>query len=107
MGSSSVPGSADGNRAAVTRLVVLLVGIKLLLHVTAAAVTPYEFHRDELLYFSMGTHLRLFHMDFPPLIALASELLRHTVGVSVFTYRMMPALAGAASRAARRAPRPR
>lgn len=95
MGSSSVPGSADGNRAAVTRLVVLLVGIKLLLHVTAAAVTPYEFHRDELLYFSMGTHLRLFHMDFPPLIALASELLRHTVGVSVFTYRMMPALAGA------------
>jgi 4-amino-4-deoxy-L-arabinose transferase-like glycosyltransferase len=75
--------------------VVLLVGVKLLLHVGAAALTPYEFHRDELLYFSMGTHLRLFHMDFPPLIALASELLRHTVGVSVFTYRVLPALAGA------------
>jgi 4-amino-4-deoxy-L-arabinose transferase-like glycosyltransferase len=79
----------------VTRLIVGLVGIKVLLHVAAAAVTPYEFHRDELLYFSMGTHLRLFHMDFPPLIALLSELLRHTVGVSVFTYRMLPALAGA------------
>ena len=78
-----------------TRLIVVLVGVKLLLHVATAAVTPYEFHRDELLYFSMGTHLRLFHMDFPPLIALASELLRHTVGVSVFTYRLLPALAGA------------
>lgn len=59
-------------------------------------MTPYEFHRDELLYFSMGTHLRLFHMDFPPLIALVSELLRHTVGVSVFAYRTAPAIAGAA-----------
>ena len=77
------------------RLVVLLAGFTLLLHVGAAAVTPYEFHRDELLYFSMGTHLRLFHMDFPPLIALLSELLRHTVGVSVFTCRLLPALAGA------------
>jgi len=77
-----------------TRIVILLVGIKLSLHVVAALVTPYEFHRDELLYFAMGTHLRLFHMDFPPLIALASELLRHTVGVSVFTYRVLPAIAG-------------
>ena len=77
-----------------TRLVLWLAGIKLLLHVVAALVTPYEFHRDELLYFSMGTHLRLFHMDFPPLIALLSELLRHTVGVSVFTYRLVPAIAG-------------
>lgn len=75
-------------------LMVLLTGIKLLIHLVAALVTPYEFHRDELLYFSMGTHLRLFHMDFPPLIALMSEFLRHTVGVSVFTYRMFPAIAG-------------
>jgi 4-amino-4-deoxy-L-arabinose transferase-like glycosyltransferase len=82
------------NRPGLIRLVLLLAGIKLLLHVVAALVTPYEFHRDELLYFSMGTHLRLFHMDFPPLIALLSELLRHTVGVSVFTYRLMPAIAG-------------
>lgn len=67
---------------------------KLLLHVTAAAITPYEFHRDELLYFAMGTHLRLFHMDFPPMIALLSELLRHTVGVTGFSYRVLPAIAG-------------
>ncbi|MEB3323679.1 MAG: glycosyltransferase family 39 protein, partial [Synechococcaceae cyanobacterium] len=77
-----------------TTLVVALVTAKLLIHVVAAAITPYEFHRDEFLYFAMGTHLDLFRMDFPPMIALLSEALRHTVGVSVFTYRLLPGLAG-------------
>src|SRR5262245_50097496 len=76
------------------RLILGFAAVKLLLHFVVAVNTPYEFHRDELLYFSMGTHLRLFHMDFPPMIALLSELLRHTVGVTVFTYRMLPAIAG-------------
>ncbi|MDH4349874.1 MAG: glycosyltransferase family 39 protein, partial [Gemmatimonadota bacterium] len=79
-----------------TTIIVALVTVKLVVHLVAAGITPYEFHRDEFLYFSMGTHLRLFHMDFPPMMALMSELLRHTVGVSVFTYRVFPALAGAA-----------
>jgi 4-amino-4-deoxy-L-arabinose transferase-like glycosyltransferase len=76
--------------------IVVLLAIYFAVHLVAAWITPYEFHRDEFLYFSMGTHLRLFHMDFPPMIALLSEGLRHTVGVSVFTYRMLPALAGGA-----------
>jgi 4-amino-4-deoxy-L-arabinose transferase-like glycosyltransferase len=75
-------------------LIVALVTLKVMVHVIAAAITPYEFHRDEFLYFSMGTHLRLLHMDFPPMIALLSELLRHTVGVSVLTYRLVPGIAG-------------
>jgi 4-amino-4-deoxy-L-arabinose transferase-like glycosyltransferase len=75
-------------------IIVGLVTVKVLIHLVAAAITPYEFHRDEFLYFSMGTHLRLFHMDFPPMIALLSELLRHTVGVSVLTYRLLPAIVG-------------
>lgn len=74
-------------------LVVAFVALSLLARTVVAAVTPYEFHRDEFLYFSMGTHLRLLHMDFPPMIALLSELVRHTVGVSVFTYRFVPGLA--------------
>ncbi|MCG6957240.1 MAG: glycosyltransferase family 39 protein [Gemmatimonadetes bacterium] len=73
-----------------------LLAVALLVRILTAAVTPYEFHRDEFLYFSMGTHLRLFHMDFPPMIALLSELLRHTVGVSVFTYRLLPGIVATA-----------
>jgi len=90
-----VTGDRD-TAGSVTGMIVGLVALKLLIHLAAIAVTPYEFHRDEFLYFSMGTHLRLFHMDFPPMIALLSELLRHTVGVSVVTYRLLPALAGTA-----------
>ena len=75
---------------------IILVAIYAAVHLAAAVATPYEFHRDEFLYFSMGTHLRLFHMDFPPMMALLSELARHTVGVSVFIYRVLPALAGVA-----------
>ncbi|MCL7979303.1 MAG: glycosyltransferase family 39 protein [marine benthic group bacterium] len=72
-----------------------LIGVKLAAHLVTAFATPYEFHRDELLYFSMGTHLKLFGMDFPPFISLLSETLRHTVGVTVASYRITPALFGA------------
>ncbi|HET7040361.1 MAG TPA: glycosyltransferase family 39 protein, partial [Gemmatimonadales bacterium] len=78
------------------RLILTLVAIKLTIHLAAAAITPYEFHRDELLYFSMGTHLSLFRMDFPPMIALLSEALRQTVGVTVVTYRLAAAVFGTA-----------
>jgi 4-amino-4-deoxy-L-arabinose transferase-like glycosyltransferase len=75
-------------------VILALVAVKALVHLVAMVITPYEFHRDELLYFSMGTHLRLFHMDFPPMIALLSELLRRTVGVTVPSYRLLPGVVG-------------
>ena len=85
-----------GPRAPLAAAALWLIGVKLATHLVAAIATPYEFHRDELLYFSMGTHLRLFGMDFPPFIALLSEALRGSLGVSVFTYRFTPALFGTA-----------
>jgi hypothetical protein len=75
---------------------LLLVAAKLLIHLAAGLATPYEFHRDEFLYFAMGTHLRILHMDFPPLIALLSEATRVTLGTSFFAYRIVPAIAGTA-----------
>lgn len=82
------------HRPPVSFAALWLIAAKLTSHVVAAFITPYEFHRDELLYFSMGTHLRLFEMDFPPFIALLSEAVRNTVGVSVVSYRITPALFG-------------
>jgi len=78
------------------RIALALVVLKLGAHLAAALVTPYEFHRDEFLYFAMGTHLRLFQMDFPPLIALLSEALRGTAGTGLLGYRLLPAVAGTA-----------
>lgn len=79
-----------------SRDIAVLTALCLAIHVAVALATPYEFHRDELLYFSMGTHLELFRMDFPPFMALLSEAARHTVGISVLTYRILPGVAGAA-----------
>lgn len=69
-----------------------LIGIKLVLHVAANAFGPYEFHRDEFLYMAMGEHLRLFAMDFPPFIAILSEMTRAVLGDSLFALRLPPAI---------------
>lgn len=93
-----MPDARDGgaHRRRFSRVALAIVAAKALVHLVTALVTPYEFHRDELLYFAMGTHLRPFGMDFPPAIALLSEGLRATVGVSVPTYRLVPGLLSAA-----------
>jgi hypothetical protein len=73
-----------------------LAALKLGLHLFTNAVTPYGFHRDELLYLAMGRHLRLWGMDFPPAIALLAELARSTLGDSLFAVRLIPAVLGTA-----------
>ena len=72
------------------------MALKLALHLVTNVVTPYEFHRDEFLYFAMGEHLRLFRMDFPPFIAIVSRTVRWALGDSLFAIRLVPALAGTA-----------
>ncbi len=78
------------------RLVAWLAAATFLLHVITNLVTPYGIHRDEFLYFAMGRHLRLWHMDFPPAIAILSELQRFLFGDSLVALRLVPALASAA-----------
>ncbi len=78
-------------------LVVALAAVKLGLHVFTSSVTPYEFHRDEFLYFAMGEHLALFHMDFPPAMALLAQLVRAVLGDSLFAIRLVPAAFGTAT----------
>jgi len=75
-------------------MVLALVVVKLLAHVATNIWTPYEFHRDAFLYMAMGSHLRILHMDFPPLMALLSEAVYSVAGASLFAYRMVPAAAG-------------
>ncbi len=77
-------------------MVGALAGLKLALHLGTNAFGPYEFHRDEFLYMAMGEHLRLWHMDFPPFIAMLSETVRFLLGDSLLVIRLPPALAGAA-----------
>ncbi|HSG06921.1 MAG TPA: glycosyltransferase family 39 protein [Longimicrobiales bacterium] len=73
----------------------VMVGFKLLAHLVSQVVTPYEVHRDEFLYVAMGSHLRLWHMDFPPFIAVAANIQRFLFGDVLWGLRVLPALAGA------------
>ncbi len=87
---------AERSRSDLAGIALALIVIKLAMHLMAAWLTPFEFHRDEFLYFAMGNHLQLFRMDFPPMIAMLSEAVRAIAGSSLFAYRALPALAGTA-----------
>lgn len=73
-------------------LILSLAALKLGLHLVTILITPYEFHRDEFLYFAMGDHLSLFRMDSPPAIALLAELIRGLLGDSLLAIRLGPAV---------------
>ncbi|HKK08303.1 MAG TPA: glycosyltransferase family 39 protein [Gemmatimonadota bacterium] len=60
------------------------------------AITPYGLQRDAFLYFSMGRHLRLWHMDFPPLIAILGNVQVAIFGHTLAAARVFPALEGCA-----------
>jgi Dolichyl-phosphate-mannose-protein mannosyltransferase len=67
--------------------------VKLLLHL--AGITHYGFFRDELYYMACGEHLAWGYVDQPPFVALVAWFSRHFLGNSLFSYRLLPVLAGA------------
>lgn len=78
-------------------LILGLMAAKAGVHLTTNLFTPYEFHRDEFLYFAMGEHFHLWRMDIPPAIAALSVLVRGLFGDSLVMIRMVPALFGVAT----------
>jgi len=51
-----------------------------------------EYHRDELLYFSLGQHPAFGYATVPPLIGWIAWLMQHIAGYSVFAVRLFPAI---------------
>jgi hypothetical protein len=51
-----------------------------------------EYHRDELLYFSLGMHPAFGYATVPPLIGWIAWLMQSLFGSSVFAVRLFPAL---------------
>jgi hypothetical protein len=54
----------------------------------------YGYFGDEFYHMACGAHLAWGYVDQPPLIALFAWLTRHLFGTSVFSIRLLPALAG-------------
>jgi hypothetical protein len=53
-----------------------------------------EFHRDELLYFSLGQHLGFGYASVPPFIGLLAYISAKIFGYSLFAAKFFPAIAG-------------
>ncbi|MEO7457318.1 MAG: glycosyltransferase family 39 protein [Gemmatimonadaceae bacterium] len=77
-------------------IVATVVAVSLALHVITLMVTTFGIQRDEFLYFSMGEHLRLWRMDFPPLIAILANIAGALPGHTLAAVRVFPAVEGAA-----------
>ncbi len=54
----------------------------------------FEFHRDELLYFSLGQHLALGYHSVPPFIGFLAFVSTKLFGYTLFAAKFFPALAG-------------
>jgi hypothetical protein len=77
------------------RITVVIVGIALfniLIHLLI--FRNLEYHRDELLYFSLGLHPDFGYATVPPMIGWIAWLIQHLFGHSVFAVRLFPALMG-------------
>ncbi len=73
-------------------LTISLVLVKLLIHFFTS--TNYELHRDEMLYFSMGSHLSWGFASTPPLMSFLAFIIKSIFGYQEFFVKLFPALAG-------------
>lgn len=53
-----------------------------------------EYHRDELLYYSLGNHPAFGYASVPPLIGWVAAMMKAIFGFSLFTVKLFPALLG-------------
>jgi hypothetical protein len=74
----------------------LIIGTIALLNVIIHIVFSYnlEYHRDELLYFSLGQHPACGYNSVPPMIGWIAWTMKSIFGYNLFAVRIFPALLG-------------
>src|SRR5664279_6375266 len=55
-------------------------------------INNLEYHRDELLYFSLGQHPDFGYATVPPMIGWIAWFMQNVFGYSLFAVRLFPAL---------------
>lgn len=81
--------SRETNRNIFTPAIIMIALLNIALHIAVAG--NLEYHRDELLYFSLGLHPDFGYMTVPPLIGWISWLMQNLFGYSVYAVRVFPA----------------
>jgi hypothetical protein len=74
--------------------IILMAVLSVIIHLIIT--NNLEYHRDELLYFSLGQHPAFGYNSVPPLIGWVAWLMQTLFGHSVFVVRLFPALLGGA-----------
>ncbi len=83
------------NKKSFWLLTIGFVIVKLLLQFLTS--TNYELHRDEMLYFAMGSHLSWGFASTPPFISFLAFIVKNVFGYHAFFVKLFPALFSAAT----------
>jgi len=70
--------------------IIFLALLNICIHLLV--INNLEYHRDELLYFSLGEHPDFGFATVPPMIGWIALLMEKTLGFSLFSARFIPAL---------------
>ena len=81
---------SDAVKRTADPIIIILALINIFLHLFV--VKNLEYHRDELLYFSLGQHPAFGYASVPPLIGWVAWFMETFFGYSVFAVRLFPAL---------------
>jgi 4-amino-4-deoxy-L-arabinose transferase-like glycosyltransferase len=76
-------------------LILTFVAIKILIHFYTNAFASYGIFRDELYYLSCAIRPDIGYVDQPPLSIYILGISRLIFGDSIFSIRLLPAIAGA------------
>lgn len=77
-------------------LVLIVAGIKVVVHLLTTGAFGYGYFVDELYFLACSHHLAWGFVDMPPLFPALTALVRTTLGDSLFAIRLVPTLAGGA-----------
>src|SRR5204863_2099234 len=90
-----IPAATQKRSGSELTLIILFSVVALVVHLLT--IGRYGYFRDELYYIACGRHLAFGYVDQPPLSILLLRLSQILLGNSLFTIRLLPALAGAAT----------
>jgi len=82
--------SLTGYKTSLSPWVIFLAFFNIILHWTF--YNTLGFHRDELLYFSLGQHLSAGYASVPPFIGFMAWIMINTLGYSLLSARLLPML---------------
>lgn len=71
-------------------VILILALFNIAIHIAVAG--NFEYHRDEMLYFSLGMHPAAGYASVPPLTGLLAWIVQNLFGSSVYAVRLLPAI---------------